>query len=164
MTSFRVRPRFKIAIEGDPNQLTQRFKQCPFGDCVIESVPGYVTLKVNQEDRHFWSPQLSLVLEESEDGNGTEVNGLYGPNGNVWTLFAFGYMALGILITFISIIGFSQRSLGMECKILWTLPFLIGGLVILYFISQFGQKLGAEQMFTLHHAVERILDRKIHIQ
>ena len=127
---------------------------------MISAIPDHIVLKVNQEDQHFWSPQLTLILEES--GEGSLVRGTYGPNGNVWTLFAGSYFACGVLITFISIIGFSRKSLGMDAHILWVLPFLIGIVIVLYLASQFGQKLGAEQMFDLHYTAQDVLGEKIH--
>jgi hypothetical protein len=35
--------------------------------------------------------------------------------------------------------------------------------VILYVFSQVGQKLGAEQTFTLHHFFEEVVHQKVHI-
>lgn len=163
MASFKIRPRFEITITEDPDTIYHKFveeKKHQKCDCVIDAVPGHIVIKVNQKDRHFWSPQLTLNIEEN--GFGSKINGLYGPNGNVWTLFAGSYFACGILITFISIIGFSNRNLGMEAPILWALPFLFGVVILLYIGSQMGQKLGAEQMFDLHHTAQEVLGEKIH--
>jgi hypothetical protein len=43
------------------------------------------------------------------------------------------------------------------------LPFLLGGLVILYFIAQTGQKMGVEQTFQLHHFFEESIGETVHI-
>ena len=35
--------------------------------------------------------------------------------------------------------------------------------LVLYLVAQFGQKIGAEQMFTLHHFFEDSIGHRIHI-
>ena len=163
MASFKIRPRFEIESDESPETIYQNFvekKATMDCGCIIDAIPDFIVLKVNPDDQHFWSPQLTIVLEESDQGS--KVKGTYGPNGNVWTLFAGSYFACGVLITFISIIGFSRKSLGMDAYILWILPFLVAIVIILYIASQFGQKLGAEQMFDLHHTAQDVLGEKIH--
>jgi hypothetical protein len=44
------------------------------------------------------------------------------------------------------------------------MPFLGLAAVVLYIIAQFGQKLGVEQTFTLHHFFERSIGSRIHIE
>jgi len=163
MASFKIRPRFEIDVKEPPETLYHNFldeKKRGKGGCIIDAVPHHIVIKINQEDQHFWSPQLTLNIEDHEGGS--KVKGLYGPNGNVWTLFTGSYFACGVLVTFISIIGFSRRSLGMDAPILWALPVLLGIIVLLYIGSQMGQKLGAEQMFDLHHTAQDVLGEKIH--
>lgn len=163
MASFKIRPKFEIDVNDHPDVIYQRFldhREKAECECTIDAVPHHIVIKIRQEDQHFWSPQLTLNIEENE--RGSNVKGLYGPNGNVWTLFAGSYFACGILITFISIIGFSRVSLGMDAPILWILPVLVGIVIMLYIASQMGQKLGAEQMFDLHHTAQEVLGQRIH--
>jgi len=79
---------------------------------------------------------------------------LYGPNPQVWTMFILIYGAIGVLALFITIIGVSRVMLDMSAPVLWALPVLGGAALLLYIFSQTGQKLGAEQTFTLHHFFE----------
>jgi hypothetical protein len=165
MTSFRIRPRFKAHSDKNQEQLLKHIKSELSKDersCDGIVIPGHVTLMIKPQEQHYWSPQLQLTLEEHQ--NGTEVHGLYGPKPQVWTLFALSYLASGILFLFISIIGFSRLSLGLSAPILWALPVLAGISIFLYISSQLGQKLGAEQTFTLHHFMEEILEIRIHIE
>ncbi|WP_338392083.1 hypothetical protein [Fulvitalea axinellae] len=129
--------------------------------CVGIVNDNYIVLKVPLEDRHFWSPQLSLTL--TEDNGETLIKGRYGPKPSVWTLFAFGYAALGILTLFIGMYGLSTWSLGMDSSALWWIPALVGLAVLLYLSAQAGQKIGAEQMFTLHHFFEDATKTKINV-
>ena len=168
MTSFRIRPRFKVASEKDSDTIIEEIKEKVHDPkmhcaCDVIFIPGHIILKIKKEEQHYWSPQLELTLEEEEKEKGTLIKGRYGPHHNVWTLFIVLYLAIGILTLFVSILGFSRLSLGMNAPILWIVPFLFGFALLLYISSQLGQKLGAEQTFTLHHFLEELIDRKIHI-
>ena len=165
MTSLRIRPRFSQIISEPQVKIEERMKtklKEPDIDCVGRVIPGFIVLKIPQSERHYWSPQLSLSLEEHEEG--TLVRGLYGPNPTVWAMFTFGYSALGLIALFIAIIGSSKVSLGLEAPILWVLPVLAGLAVILYFVAQTGQKIGVEQTFTIHHFYEEAIGQKVHIE
>jgi len=164
MTSFRIRPRFQVTVPNTPTQVEEGFKirlaqpACP---CIGRVIPGHTVLKIPAESQHYWSPQLDLSIEPHEEG--TLIRGLYGPNPSVWFMFAFGYGAVAILGMFIAIIGFSQVSLGNNAPVLWALPVLGGIAIGLYIASQIGQKLGAEQTFTLHHFFEETIHARVHI-
>lgn len=165
MSSFRIRPRFQQSISIPPRSFEAQvasYLEDPDSHCVGTAMPDFVILKIPQEERHFWSPQLSLSLEE-EDG-GTCIRGLYGPNPTVWAIFFFGYSVLGVLALFVGIIGFSRMSLGLDAMILWLLPLFAGIAVALYIIAQTGQKVGAAQMFTLHHFLEKVIGEQVKIQ
>jgi hypothetical protein len=128
----------------------------------VVEIPGHIILKIKKEAQHYWSPQLNLALEEVDDG--TLIRGRYEPHHNVWTLFILIYLALSILALFVFIFGASQWGLGLPAKILWLIPVLLAMAAGLYFVSQIGQKLGAEETFALHHFVEENLGVKIHIK
>lgn len=165
MTSLRIRPRFHQIIPAPPNKVEERMKlklKEPKIDCVGRVIPGFIVIKIPHEERHYWSPQLSLSLEEHEDG--TLVRGLYGPNPTVWAMFLFGYSSLGIIALFVVIIGTSNKSLGLDAPVLWVLPVLAGIAFILYFVAQTGQKIGVEQTFTIHHFYEDAIGEKVHIE
>lgn len=164
MTSFRVRPRFEQETDTPLADIEERIRahlKQPDACCVGRIIPGHIVLSVPEEELHFWSPQLSLSLEEN--GEGTLIRGLYGPAPSIWLMFAFGYGILSFLVMVVGIVGFSRMSLGLDAPILWALPFLVGGLVVLYIIAQVGQKVGAEQTFTLHHFFEEAIRERIHI-
>lgn len=164
MSSFRIRPRFQYVLDSTPAQFEQLVRSKldnPGAHCVGMVMPNYITLKIPAEERHYWSPQLSLSFEE-ENGK-TRIWGLYGPNPPVWAIFFFGYAALAILGMFISIIGFSRMSLGLDAPILWALPVLGGLALALYLGAQTGQKIGAAQMFTLHHFWEDTIGEQVKI-
>ncbi len=164
MTSFKIRPRFKFVCPYDYDLLKKTIKEkLTSTDQPIVGEIGheYILIKINIAERHYWSPQLSLSLEEHKQG--TLIRGLYGPKPSIWTLFAFAYGTIGVLITFIGIIGLSNMMLNKGIAILWTIPVLLFIAAIIYIIAQFGQKLGNQQTFILHHFLEESIHERIEI-
>lgn len=126
-----------------------------------QAMQDHITIRINRDQRHYWSPQLSVLMEREADDTETKITGIYGPMPNVWTLFAISYLAIGVLLIFISIIGSSQYALGQEAKILWALPALLFLGISLYIISQLGQKLGAAQTYAIHYFFEEAIGERI---
>jgi hypothetical protein len=165
MSSFRIRPRFKQQLKTDLREIKDRVKEAlknPKNPYSATYLPNQITLRVLPEDRHFWSPQLNLTLEEKEEG--TLIRGLYGPNPSIWAMFFFAYASLGIIILFAGMVVLSQLSLGMETPLWWVIPLSSSLALLVYLIAQAGQKLGAQQMFDLHHFYEETLGERVHIQ
>ncbi|MBU2915627.1 DUF5336 domain-containing protein [Reichenbachiella agariperforans] len=164
MTSVRIRPRFQIQSHLSTEEIRERLQSekesgmCP---CSVTFAHNMIHIKMPNQEQHFWSPQLDLSLEE-EEGQ-TVVRGYYGPKPTVWTVFAFMYAAVGILGLFALIYGFVQLTFGTSPWALWVLVALSLLAVGLYFSSQAGQKLGAEDTFRIHIFIERIFESKIHI-
>lgn len=167
MSSFRIRPVFSQVVELAPDEVRQRIVQSVERDgggrFEVKNFPNFVCLRIREADRHFWSPRLNLSIEEAAGGR-TRIEGTYGPNANVWGLFLYGYLLIGTMATFAGVFGFAQWMIGMRPWGLW----ILGGLGVLaaalYFTAQFGQKLGARQMFTIHQAYEAAIGTMVEIQ
>lgn len=164
MTSFHIRPRFQKKIKITIEQLQQNLKhELDSTSLFIGSFSkNTITLKLPFQEHHYWSPQLNLTLEEKE--NHTLIRGLYGPNPNIWILFAFGYGALSVLGLFHLIIGVSLWQMGKGFTVLSLLSIEILLATLLYFAAQMGQKKGAEQLYRLHFFFENVIHKKIEIE
>lgn len=125
------------------------------------AMQDHITIRVNQSQRHFWSPQLSVIMYRESTDDATRLVGVYGPMPNVWTLFTMIYLAVAFLSVFISIIGFSQRALGNDAKILYALPLLATIAIGMYIFSQMGQKLAAAQTYAMHYFFQEALGENI---
>ena len=166
MTSIRIRPRFKKSTQELPAELTARFKERLKGSdvaVVARVLPNYMVFRIPEQNRHFWSPQLSVSIDVDEQENITILRGLYGPNPTVWALIFYGYVILGIVGLFVLIAGLSELSLGNDPYMLWVLPGLGLAALIVYLIAQFGQKMGVEETFMIHHFFEDTLGEHVHI-
>lgn len=156
MSSFHLRPRFEVTADMDPESWREWFvgQLKEAGEHFeIKSFTGFIALRIPVKERHFWSPRLNLTLEESEPGT-TQIEGHYGPNANVWSLFLFSYLFFGMIAVITGIFTISQWMIGNQPWGVWMLAAALLVLVILYFVAQFGQKLGAQQTFQLHQVFE----------
>lgn len=167
MSSFRIRPRFKHVVSLDQDLLETSLKEQIKESETFSSTysPGHLIVKISPKFRHYWSPQLSLSFEKHEDDGltGTLIRGLYGPNPTVWAIFFFGYASISVIALFAAIFGFSQVMLGQSGMVLWILPGCGIAALILYLFAQTGQKIGAQQMYDLHHFYESQIKERVEI-
>jgi len=162
MSSFRVRPRFKHMSGHKQEEIIAHMKELLGKKKELYTyieLPNQIIIKIPKKDRHFWSPQLALSFEDQD--NGTIIRGLYGPDPSVWTVFFFSYSILFFLILLSSMIGLAQLYLDMPAMWLWGAPVCIVLLFIVYLVAQMGQKIGATQMFDLHHFYEGAMEDKV---
>lgn len=160
MEKIEIRPRFQHLSDLPPAQVLRHLEEAlaeedaPVNGLVIDQ---HVYLRIPYADQHFWSPQLSLEVEESETGS--QINGLFGPRESVWLMYLFFYALLGFLIMIVAIMGFSQWNLGLSARILWALPVLFLLLLLAYLTARAGQKLGRDEMNTLYDFFRRSVDK-----
>ena len=165
MSSFRLRPRFMHYTSSTQEEIEQMVRQEIEKEdevCDLRVLSGHIRVRIKEEERHFWSPQLDLSIEK-EDGK-TLIRGFYGPNPNTWALFTYGYVILGILFTFDAIWCLSKWSLDKPAPESWSLLIIAALALALYIIAQFGQKIGAEQMYKLHFFYQRVIGERVTIE
>ena len=164
MASFRIRPKFEMTTTKTMEEIISLVKEkLHAGNHSLhgQAMHDHITIRINRAQRHYWSPQLNVLMYREPEDVTTRLVGVYGPMPNVWTLFTLSYLAIGVITLFISIIGFSQRALGNEANILWALPFLAGLAIILYVVSQMGQKLGAAHTYLIHYFFQDAIGENI---
>jgi hypothetical protein len=159
----KVRPRFRLRLQLAADEILARITErlarpdCPC-EAMISDAHRLVELRVRKQDRHFWSPALSVTVSEGDRGAGSVVDGLIGPNPNVWTLFAMLYMGLWTMLMFAGIFGLVQWTLDRWPWGLWVTGALAVALALLYLVSRVGQHLAAPQTAMLRHVLEEALD------
>lgn len=154
LSSFRVRPRFEQRVAAPPDEAHAtllRGLAAHAPGLVVRPFPGFIGIHVPDAERRAWSPRLFLSLEAAP-GGGTRIEGIYGPEIEVWSVFLYGYLGTGLLGTFAGILGACQHLLGQTAWGLWVCAAMAAGALLLYLSAQLGQKLGAWQTFQLHQA------------
>ena len=165
MSSFHIRPRFEQILEAEANTLRAQIVdrvQAQGDRFEVKNFPGFVCLRIHENERHFWSPRLNLGIEALGPGQ-TVVRGVYGPNANVWSLFMLGYLIVGLLATFSGVVALCQWKIGVPIWGVWPFAAAIVVLIALYIVAQIGQKLGAQQTFTIHQAYEAAVHQHVEI-
>ena len=163
-TGFQIRPRFEIASDFSVEELQNILHKKLNSDeapCDGKIRYGYASFYPSEEDHHYWSPHLSVTIEEHPSQNGSLLRGLYGPSPSVWTMFVFfyGIIALSILISLI--IGLANLTIDEPGTILWAVPVLVLILASMYLVSYFGQKKGHDQIEDIHHFFESCIGQII---
>jgi hypothetical protein len=161
MTAIEIRPRFREIYHLSPTDTVSKIRDAiEQEDSSVKGlvVDQHITLLIPFDERHYWSPQLSIDIEEHEEGS--LLRGLYGPKPSVWLMFMFLYSLLGVIALFVAITGFSQYSLGMPAPVLWVLPVAAVIALFLYISAKTGERLGRDQMHQLHYFLDEVLGER----
>jgi hypothetical protein len=159
--TLRIRPRFKRELNLPQQEVKNKIMQAleenkdSWNGKIVDN---HVIIKVPAAAQHYWSPQLTLELEATE--NATLMRGLFGPKPGVWTMFVFFYSSIGFLTLMGLIFGLSQMMLDMDPFGLWSVPVGGGLLVGLFVMSKIGQRLSHEQMKQLNDLLMNSFDQR----
>mgnify|MGYP000004362715 CR=1 FL=1 len=155
LPQYRVRPRFKIETNHPIKYWEDKIKTGLLEEgATCEGIvnPAFVTISLPADEQQYWSPQLTITMEETE--NGCLLRGLYAPRPTIWTMFVFFYSIIGFSIMTIGIIGLSNLSLNKSGAILWYIPVLVIAFLSFYLVAYFGQRMARNQMIRLHNFLE----------
>ncbi len=162
ITFTRIRPRIQFESEYSPEQLYRKIKENlekADVECEGHVLPGFATFYPLEENQHYWSPQLTIHFEKTE--NGSLIRGLYGPKPSVWTMFMFFYSFIGFVTMIAAMVSLSYWSLEQESLIFWSVPVLILIFLSLYLVAYLGQKFGHQQIVYIHQFLEECVGHKI---
>ncbi len=159
MTTVHIRPRCVRSSPLTPEEVLQHLKENlakPDAPCNGTVSFHHALLRMPDEQAHFWSPRLTVQVEEHEQGS--LLRCLFGPNPSVWTLFIAIYAAVGFGGMVALIWGYSQYTLGMDASVLWLAPIAAGIGLTAWIVAWFGQRLGRDQMIILQRFLENTVE------
>lgn len=159
---IEIRPRFKLLSKNstDKEVLDKVKKAIPIQDKVVGKVKGsHVFLSIPENEQHFWSPAMEVVIEKHEDNeNHTSIRCLIGPKQTVWMMIMFFYISVAVILLFGGMYGLVKWNMGHETNLLWLIP---GGIItesLIFIATKWGQKQGRDQMLYLvsflYHAID----------
>lgn len=166
MSSFRIRPRFAHTVELGHEATREKILRSLAAHAPgleVRSFPHFIGLHIAAKDRRYWSPHLFLSLEPTPAG-ATRIEGTYGPESEIWSLFLYGYLITGLLGTFSGIYGAAQLLIDTEPRGFYVTSSMAVAACLLYLAAQFGQKFGAWQTFQLHQAYQTAIGRPAEIE
>lgn len=165
----RMRPKFGLSVSLTPEQVMERFRDGKEAGALpyeVNLLQYQVEISPEVAQRHFWSPYLKVLIEADEDR--AVLDGRFGPNINVWTMFVAAYTVLFLTGTMGLIIATSQLQIGQPPAGFWisAICSLLAGLV--WIAGQVGQRWAHEQMVAIHvmmlELFNDVLEDKIHCQ
>ena len=147
-----LRPRFKFEVQHDNETLLKAIENTKSTQTafILSRVDDHVFIKFPKKDQHFWSPQLHLEI--NEDGpNRAIVNGLFGPNPTVWTLFMFLHFIVAGLFFGFAIWAYTNVTLNNSYAIqLFATLLMVVIWFVLYFAGRIGRAKGMPEMHQLN--------------
>lgn len=156
---LRIRPSFNRVVPKSPDRVLRHIERAliqrdvPFTGAIYNR---HALIDLPEENRHVWSPQLSLDVEQHPDG--ARVRGLFAPRPSIWTFYVTAYAALGFGGLIGLVFGTSQMSLGMEASALWAVPFALVLAGLVYGTAWVGQRLSRDQLDALEDFIHDTLD------
>ncbi len=152
----RLRPRFGLRLNLASQRVMERFEELQGDDshrCEVLLLERQVEMTVTAEERHYWSPYLKMLLKE--EGTQTVLEGKFGPNINVWSLFLAAYAVLAIVGSGGLILATSQFQLGQSPTGLWLSTTCLVLAVVVWIAGKIGQRWAYDQMVLIHTVVHQ---------
>lgn len=157
-----LRPRFKIEIPRYNEAILSDFENAKTtqSDFIVTRVDDHVFIKFPKDKQHFWSPQLHLEINKIDDNSST-LNGLFGPNPTVWTLFMFLHFLIASIFIAFAIWTYTNFSLKQSYAVQASVTLLMILLwVTLYFAGSIGKASSTNDMRLLNNFMNSVLDIK----
>lgn len=153
-----MRPRFSFEVDLPRDQVIDRLsaaleeQRWPLKGAVSSE---HVDLRMNEAERHFWSPWLTLWIEDR--GQRSQVRGRFGPHPEVWTLFVGLYAAVVLSSGAITLYGIAQWMIDQPAWGLWAAPVGLVGVLGVWAAAFVGQGLSAAQTVIMRGLVGAVL-------
>ncbi len=152
-----LRPRFQLQLKGSKETALSAFEKTKKSPFLVKRMDDHVFIKFNEENAHFWSPQLHLEINEV-DGHSCKLYGLFGPNPTLWTFFMFLHFGVATIFIIFGIWTYSNWSLDKTYGIqLGILIFMVVVWFGLYALGRAGRAKGKPQMNELCDFMREIL-------
>lgn len=157
--TIALRPRFKLKLHVNNQVILNAFETAKTSQnaFVINRIDNHVFIKYPKKEQQFWTPQLHLEIDNIN--NKTSIlNGLFGPNPTVWTLFMFLHFIVATLFIGFSIWAYSNWKLNTNFSVQIAIMLLM--IIIwfaLYFAGIIGKASSKTNMYALHDFMHKIL-------
>lgn len=159
-----MRPRFVMEVSPPPAEALRRvavWADDPECACGIMATDRQIDVLIPEQERHVWSPWMSIrveALNPQRPEMGARLIGRFAPHPSIWTLFMSLYAVMAFTVVGGSMYALAQLTLKQTPYALWALPGAAVGAALVYLGSRVGQRLGGEQMQQLRHCVGQLFE------
>lgn len=152
-----LRPRFQLELSETKEELLRLFENSQTEPFLVKRVDEHIFIKFNQQNNHFWSPQLHLEIDEISKKN-SKLYGVFGPNPTLWTFFMFLHFGVATLFLVLGIWAYSSATLDRAYGVqLGAMVFLVILWFVLYFFGRMGKRKGKPQIQDLYRFMMEVL-------
>ena len=157
MATIHLSPTFEIPIGCESKDVLKSIQAAVKDNTKIQGQfrDGHGLVCFSSTCRRFWSPWLHLDFRQRDDN--LVLFGRFSPHPSVWTAFIFGYLVLAVLSFFGIILGSSQWLMDASVWGFVLVPICIIIGLILWGISQLGERLAREEMIELRVLLDEML-------
>ncbi|WP_421753375.1 hypothetical protein [Croceimicrobium sp.] len=164
LNEYQMRPRYKFSNERTAAELRSSLKQALSSDAnwplQYKDTHGHLIFSYKKKDRHTWSPEMDLNLEERPEG-GTLIRVLIGPAAGIWTFFMFLYTICILIAAGSFVLSYSQYVLDKTIWGFWLLPIAVLGAVAVYLAGLYGKSRAIPQMIFLKKFFDAALPKSV---
>ena len=157
MPNAAMRPTFLMEVALPAEQAMDRFEagMARAGRPVeVQRAGLHMTVTVDRELRHFWSPWMNLEFDQPADASATVVHARFSPAPSLWTGFMMIYITLTAAAFFAAMFALSQWMMGSPPTLLWGTLACVLGCGAMWWVSRVGQRLAHDQMVLLREMLE----------
>ena len=145
-----LRPRFQLELSGTKEALLQSFEKSQVEPFLVQRLDEHIFIKFNENNHHFWSPQLHIEIDEIDIKN-SKLYGVFGPNPSLWTFFMFLHFGVVTVFIILGIWAYSSAALDKPYGLqLGLMAFMAVLWCTLYFFGRAGKQKGKPQMQELY--------------
>ncbi len=152
-----LRPRFHVELPRSGEDVLDTFEKVKREPFLIKRLDEHIFIRFNQDHHHFWSPQLHLEIERTDEKK-CRLYGVFGPNPTLWTFFMFLHFGTALLFIVSSIWLYSSVSLhkpyGVPLSLVLAFVLLW---FVLYALGRAGRHKGKPQMRELYGLLTDVL-------
>ncbi len=154
-----LKPRFSFELKEPKEAILEKFSNALLkgSDNFRGKVVGnHVVIDVAKADEHFWSPQLQIEVE-STNQKASIIKGLFGPKPQLWTLFMFIHFGVALAFAIFVTMLYTDLSLDREYSLSLFLTILMPVIWIsFYLFGRWGKRKGYKQIMKLYNFVVKL--------
>ncbi len=159
MSKYVIRPRFKLMSNLDKKVVIDKLLSLSENNGIVtQLVSNRVKLSIPLDKQEYWSPILSISIEDYKISNDSELKCLIGPKENVWLMFVFIYGIAAMTFLFGGIKSLSELSLGTHSSLLLSIPVSLIMILLTFIAAKIGQRKGYDQMMFLIDSTLEVLE------
>lgn len=159
MQSLKLQPTFRVPLPLAAEPAVQRLRAAIESSelkGLVASAGRCVDFQVERADQRFWSPHLSVQVEDTAEGS--LLFARFSPRPEIWTFVMAIYFAASFVICSAAIYGYVLWFLGESPWVLLLIPISLLMIFLLHLASLIGQGLSSDQMQLLRARLDRLLE------